>query len=72
MYASMASLNISAETVGGRAIVNMDVSETIAGTAAGIPYVCMSDRIIGAPFAVRYVLMAKGVVNVKFALWDAF
>ena len=61
--ANMANADISAHSVVGRAFVNMDVSKTIAGTAAEIPYVFMGARFIGAPFAVKTVSMAKGAVD---------
>jgi hypothetical protein len=54
----MATVYISAKTVGGRATVNIDVAGTIAGIAVVSHYVCMGARNIGAPFAVRYVPMA--------------
>jgi hypothetical protein len=65
LYATMASADISAKIVGGRLIVSMDVSGTIAGTAAGSPYVCINCRFRPATFAVRNVAIANSVVDVK-------
>jgi hypothetical protein len=65
LYATMASADISAKNVGGRLIVSMDVSGTIAGTAAGSPYVCISSKFKPATFAVRNVAIANSAVDVK-------
>ena len=63
LCAHMANADISAKTVGGRDIVSMDVSGTIARNVAGSPYVCMDASLISAMFAARYVLMAKIAVD---------
>ena len=66
LYAHIANADISAKNVGGRLIVSMGVSGSIAGTAAGSPYVCINSRSKHAMSAVRDVLMAKRAVDAIF------
>jgi hypothetical protein len=56
--ANMANADISADSVVGRAIVNMDVSRPIVGNVVENHYVCMGARFIGAQLAVKSVCMA--------------
>jgi hypothetical protein len=59
----MANAYISAKTVVGRAIVNMDVSSPIVGNVVGNHYVCMGVRFIGAQLAVESVGITKRALN---------
>ena len=63
LCANMANADISAKIVGGKLIVSIIVSETIAETAAGSPYVCINARFTSVLFAIGNVNMAKGAVD---------